>query len=215
MRKSGGQEGTRLWVDSRDGLLGLVEIGVVEIHPWGATVDDIDRPDTLVFDLDPGEGVAWSFVVETALNLRELLRSEGHETWPKLTGGKGLHVMVPITAQMDWPTAKAYTRRLAEKVAATAPNRYTTAAALAKRPGRLFIDYLRNGRGTTAVGAYSPRARPGFPIAAPVTWQHVEKGGAPDTFTLDRPMPPTKARLERQESRPMHKHRRSCPDQNR
>ena len=194
MRKSGGQEGTRLWVDSLDGLLGLVEIGVVEIHPWGATVDDIDRPDTLVFDLDPGEGVAWSFVVETALNLRELLRSEGHEPWPKLTGGKGLHVMVPITAQMDWSTAKAYTRRLAEKVAATAPNRYTTAAALAKRPGRLFIDYLRNGRGTTAVGAYSPRARAGFPIAAPVTWEYVEKGGVPDAFTLDRPTPRSKTR---------------------
>jgi bifunctional non-homologous end joining protein LigD len=193
MRKSGGEKGTRLWVDSLDGLLTLVEIGVVEIHPWGATVDDIDRPDTLVFDLDPGDGVAWSFVVETALNLRELLRLEGHEPWPKLTGGKGLHVMVPITAQMDWSTAKAYTRRLAEKVAATAPNRYTTAAALAKRPGRLFIDYLRNGRGTTAVGAYSPRARAGFPIAAPVTWEHVEKGGAPDAFTLDRPTPRGKA----------------------
>jgi bifunctional non-homologous end joining protein LigD len=194
IRKSGGQEGTRLWVDSRDGLLGLVEIGVVEIHPWGATVDDIDRPDTLVFDLDPGEGVAWSFVVETALNLRELLRSEGHQPWPKLTGGKGLHVMVPTTAQMDWSTAKAYTRHLAEKVAATAPNRYTTAAALAKRPRRLFIDYLRNGRGTTAVGAYSPRARAGFPIAAPVTWQYVEKGGVPDAFTVDRPTPRSKTR---------------------
>ncbi len=133
-------------------------------------------------------------MVETALNLRELLRSEGHEPWPKLTGGKGLHVMVPITAQMDWSTAKAYSRRLAEKVAATAPNRYTTAAALAKRPGRLFIDYLRNGRGTTAVGAYSPRARAGFPIAAPVTWEHVEKGGAPNAFTLDRPTPRSKAR---------------------
>src|SRR5215217_2983486 len=194
MRKSGGEEGTRLWVDSLDGLLGLVEIGVVEIHPWGATVDDIDRPDTLVFDLDPGEGVEWSFVVETVLNLRELLRSEGHQPWPKLTGGKGLHVMVPITAQMDWLTAKAYTRRLAEKVAATAPHRYTTAAALAKRPGRVFIDYLRNGRGTTAVGAYSPRARAGFPIAAPVTWEHVEKGRAPNAFTLDRPTPRSKAR---------------------
>ena len=147
-----------------------------------------------MFDLDPGEGVAWSLVVETALNLRELLRSEGHEPWPKLTGGKGLHVMVPITAQMDWSAAKAYTRRLAEKLSATAPHRYTTAAALAKRPGRLFIDYLRNGRGTTAVGTYSPRARAGFPIAAPVTWEHVEKGVAPDAFTLDRATLRSKAR---------------------
>jgi len=196
IRKSGGEKGTRLWVDSLDGLLGLVEIGVVEVHPWRATVNDIDRPDTLVFDLDPGEGVAWSFVVETALNLRELLRSEGHEPWPKLTGGKGLHVMVPISAQMDWSTAKAYTRRLAEKVAATAPDRYTTSAALAKRPGRLFMDYLRNGRGTTAVGAYSPRARAGFPIAAPVTWKQVEQGIRPISFSMDR-LPPLKLRKRR------------------
>ena len=88
---------------------------------------------------------------------------------------------------MNWPAVKAYTRDLAEQVAATAPDRYTTSAALARRPGRLFIDYLRNGRGTTAVGAYSPRARPDFPIAAPVTWRDVESGIRPDAFTIDRP----------------------------
>jgi bifunctional non-homologous end joining protein LigD len=188
MRKSGGEEGIRLWVDSLQGLLGLVEIGVVEVHPWGASVDDIDRPDTLVFDLDPGEGMAWSFVVETALELRDVLRSEGHDPWPKVTGGKGLHVMVPVEREMDWSAAKAYTRRIAEQVAATAPDRYTTSAALTKRPGRLFIDYLRNGRGTTAVGTYSPRARPGFPIAAPVTWAALETVTAPDTFNMQRPL---------------------------
>jgi DNA primase len=131
------------------GCWALWRSGLLRLHPWGATVDDIDWPDTLVFDLDPGDGVAWSFLVETALSLRELLRSEGHQPWPKLTGGKGLHVMVPITGQMDWSSAKAYTRRLAEKVAAMAPNRYTTAAALAKRPGRLFIprSEKRDGNG--------------------------------------------------------------------
>jgi bifunctional non-homologous end joining protein LigD len=185
-RKSGGEEGTRLWVDSLEGLLGLVSIGVVEVHPWGATVDDIERPDTLVFDLDPGEGIAWEFVTETALRLRELLTGEGFEAWPKMTGGKGLHVMVPVDREMVWGEAKAYTREIAERVAATAPARYTTSASIAKRLGRLFIDYLRNGRGTTAIGAYSPRARPGFPIAAPVTWREVERGIRPDAFTMDR-----------------------------
>jgi bifunctional non-homologous end joining protein LigD len=87
-------QGTRLWVDRLEGLLGLVSIGVVELHPWGATVDDIERSDTLVFDLDPGKGIEWAFVTETALNLREVLRAEGLDSWPKLTGGKGLHLMV-------------------------------------------------------------------------------------------------------------------------
>jgi bifunctional non-homologous end joining protein LigD len=115
------------------------------------------------------------------------LRGEGFEPWPKVTGGKGLHVMVPVARDMDWPRAKAYTKAMGEKVAATAPERYTTSAGLAKRAGRLFIDYLRNGRGTTAVGAYSPRARPGFPIAAPVSWEEVEKSVRPDAFTMDKP----------------------------
>jgi bifunctional non-homologous end joining protein LigD len=186
IRKSGGEEGVRLWVDSLDGLLGLVSIGVVELHPWGSRIEKIDRPDVLVFDLDPGGGIEWEFVTETALVLRERLRGEGLEPWPKLTGGKGLHVMVPVARDMDWPAAKAYTKAIAEKVAATAPERYTISAALAKRSGRLFIDYLRNGRGTTAVGAFSPRARPGFPIAAPVTWKEVETGIRPDAFSIEK-----------------------------
>jgi bifunctional non-homologous end joining protein LigD len=187
IRKSGGEEGTRLWVDSVEGLLGLVQIGVVELHPWGATVDDIEWPDTLVFDLDPGEGVEWEFVTQTALRLRDLLRGEGLEPWPKTTGGKGLHVMVPFDRAADWSEAKAYSRGIAERLAATDPARYTSSAALAKRSGRLFLDYLRNGRGTTAIGAYSPRARPGFPIAAPVTWRDVESGIQPDTFSIHEP----------------------------
>ena len=106
---------------------------------------------------------------ETAFRLRDLLKTEGHHSWPKLTGGKGVHVMVPIERGTTHDQAHADCKRLAERLAVTEPDRYTTSAALAKRPGRLFIDYLRNGRGTTAIGTYSPRARPGFPIAAPIT----------------------------------------------
>jgi bifunctional non-homologous end joining protein LigD len=146
-------------------------------------VEDIEHPDVLVFDLDPGDGVEWSFVRETALRLRELLKSEGHtNAWPKLTGGKGVHLMVPIARGMTYDQAHAYCKALAERVAHTNPARYTTSAALAKRPGRLFIDYLRNGRGTTAIGTYSPRARPGFPIAAPITWKQLERSIKPDAF---------------------------------
>jgi len=185
MTKREGGEGVRLWVDSLDGLLGLVELGVVEVHPWGATVDDMERPDTLVFDLDPGEGVEWRFVTDTAFALKDLLAREGLRCWPKLTGGKGIHLMVPIERSMLWDPAHEYARRLAENFIARDRGRYTLSASPSARSGKLFIDYLRNGRGTTAVGAWSPRARPAFPIAAPITWADVRRGIRPDAFTIE------------------------------
>jgi bifunctional non-homologous end joining protein LigD len=187
IEKREGGEGTRLWVNDLAGLLGLVEIGAVESHPWNASIDDIERPDMLVFDLDPGEGIDWEFVIETALTLRWMLQSEGLEPWPKLTGGKGLHLMT-LATPIDHDQARAYAKQIAHRLAATAPNRYTLASAPGKRAGRMFIDYLRNGRGTTAVGAWSPRARAGFPIAAPVSWRQVENGIRPDAFTMERPL---------------------------
>ncbi|RVG73870.1 DNA ligase D [Sinorhizobium meliloti] len=187
IEKREGGAGVRLWVDDLGGLLGLVEIGAVELHPWAATVDNIEHADALIFDLDPGEGVSWAFVVETALRLRELLEAEGFKTWPKLTGGKGVHLMSPLTAKMTHNAAHAYAKRLAQQFASTDPDRYVTSAQLSHRPGKLFLDYLRNGRGTTAVGTYSPRARSGFPVAAPVTWRDIERGIRPDAFTIERP----------------------------
>lgn len=187
IEKREGGEGVRIWVDSLAGFLGLVEMGVVEVHPWAATVDDIEHADMLVFDLDPGEGVGWDFVVTAALRMRELLQKEGLAPWPKLTGGKGLHLMAPLPRKLTHDAAHAYARRLAQRLASTDRERYITSAALARRAGKLFIDYLRNGRGTTAVGAYSPRVREGFPIAAPVTWKQVERGVKPDAFTMRRP----------------------------
>jgi len=118
--------------------------------------------------------------------MREILRSRGHDSWPKITGGKGIHIMVPIERKMTHDAAHSYAKGLAQQLAATARNRYTLSAAMGQRKGRLFIDYLRNGRGTTAVGAWSPRAREGFPIAAPVTWRDVESGIAADAFTMVR-----------------------------
>ena len=146
-RSAAGGEGARPWVDSVEGLLGLLEIDVVELHPWGATVDDVERPDMLVFNLDPDEAAEWPFVIETALRLREVLRAESLDSWPKLTGGKSVHVMVPVEPDLDWEEAHDYCRDIAERLAATAPDRYTTSASKAERPGRLFIDWLRNGRG--------------------------------------------------------------------
>ena len=185
--KREGGEGVRVWVDDIDGLIGLVAMGAVELHPWAATVDDIERADRLVFDLDPGPGVAWDFVVESAFSLKRILENEGHESWPKLTGGKGLHVMAPIAERFAHDKARVYCRSLVERLAAAKPNAYTLSALPARRNNRIFLDYLRNGRGTTAVGAYSPRARQGFPVAAPVTWKDIERGVSPDAYTLTRP----------------------------
>jgi len=187
MQKREGGEGVRLWVDDLEGLLGLVEIGVIELHPWNATVDDIEHADRMVIDLDPGEGVAWERVVETALAMRDLMRAEGLESWPKLTGSKGVHLMAPLSSSMTHDAARVYARRIAQRLALGHPEHYVLTANPALRHDRIFLDYLRNGRGNTAVGAYSPRVRPGFPIAAPVTWQQIEGGIRPDAFSITNP----------------------------
>jgi bifunctional non-homologous end joining protein LigD len=187
IQKREGGEGTRLWVDDLDGLLGLVEIGAVELHPWNATVDDIEHADRIVIDLDPGEGVAWDFVTETALNLRDLLSGEGIKAWPKLTGSKGIHVMGPLEARVSHDAARNYARSLALKLAECRPEKYLISSKPEARSGRIFLDYLRNGRGNTAAGAWSPRVRPGFPIARPVTWKQIEAGIQADTFTMQSP----------------------------
>jgi bifunctional non-homologous end joining protein LigD len=186
VKKREGGEGTRLWVDSLDGLLGLVEIGAVELHPWNSLVEDFEHADRIVIDLDPGEGIGWDAVVETALDLRTLMKGEGLETWPKLTGGKGVHLMAPLNKPLLHDQAHRIAQRLVSELAARDPDRYLLSAQ-AKRSGRIFLDYLRNGRGTTAIGTYSPRARAGFPIAAPVTWKRIESGIAPDAFTMQSP----------------------------
>jgi bifunctional non-homologous end joining protein LigD len=196
IKKREGGQGVRVWVDDLTGFLGLVEMDVVEVHPWAATVDDFEHADLLVFDLDPGDGVSWEFVIETAFHMRELLEKEGLKSWPKLTGGKGLHLMAPLPRKLTHDAAHKYARRLAQRLASTDPDSYVTSASLARRPGRLFIDYLRNGRGTTGVGAYSPRVRDGFPIAAPVTWKQVERGIRPDSFTLEHPFSARSLRLD-------------------
>lgn len=186
IQKREGGQGTRLWVDSLDGLLGLVELGAVELHPWNSTVEDFEHADRIVIDLDPGEEVEWEAVADTALELRALMKREGFETWPKLTGGKGVHLMAPLDEPMLHDQAHGVARSLCCEFAARDADRYILSAQ-ARRRGRIFLDYLRNGRGTTAIGTYSPRAREHFPIAAPVTWARIERGIRPDAFTIENP----------------------------
>jgi bifunctional non-homologous end joining protein LigD len=187
------ESGAYLFVKDVQGLVALVQIGVLEIHPWGARVDRPDRPDRIVFDLDPGEGLAFADVVAAALEVRAFLERLGLETFAKTTGGKGLHVVVPITRRHDWPQAKAFAKNVATAIAATAPERYLTRMAKDERHGRIFIDYLRNDATASAVSAYSTRARPGAPVATPLEWREVAPGLDPAAFTVTT----VPARLER------------------
>lgn len=172
-------------VDDAPGLIGLVQMGALEIHTWGSTVRDIERPDIAVFDLDPDEGLAWNRVVAGALALRERLGAMGLAAFVKTTGGKGLHVVVPLVPSAQWAAVKAFTKNVAEAIAADEPGRYTANMAKARRTGRIFVDYLRNQRGATFIAPYSMRSRPGAPVAVPVTWEEVQAGIRSDHFTVE------------------------------
>lgn len=172
-------------VRDRDGLLALVQSSVLEIHPWGATLDDPDKPDRLVFDLDPGEGTGWSDLVAGAGEIRERLDGLDYASFVKTTGGKGLHVVVPLAPKAGWNEAKAFSKRLATEMAKAAPDRYVATVAKRAREGRIFIDYLRNQRGATAVSAFSTRARLGAPVSVPVAWDELASLGSGSRFTVE------------------------------
>lgn len=173
-----------LSISSLDGALALVQAGVIEIHPWGSRIDDPEHPDRLIFDLDPGEGVPWSEVEKTALELRDHLSAARLRSFAKTTGGKGLHVVVPITPKTDWDTAKAFTQRIAVQMAKEQPGRFVAKMTKSIRGGKIFVDYLRNGRGATAIAAYSPRARAGAPVSTPLAWEELGAGISPAHFTV-------------------------------
>lgn len=172
-----------VYVRSLADILTLVQHGVLEFHAWGCRVEDIEHPDLLVFDLDPAPEVVWQEVLRTARELRERLHGLGLTAFPRTTGGKGLHLVVPLSPQADWDTVKNFARAVSELHARDEPQLLTTHMGLAKRRGRIFIDYLRNTRGSTAIASYSARARPGAPVAVPLRWD--ELGVRSDHYTVE------------------------------
>ncbi|TBC66740.1 DNA ligase (plasmid) [Rhizobium leguminosarum] len=167
-----------------NGLVALVQSAVLEIHPWGVTTDNWEKPDMITMDLDPGEDVAWSAVITAALELRARLEARGLAAFVKTSGGKGLHVATPLAPKAGWADVKDFAHSLAESMSADAPEKYLATATKAKRGGHIYIDYLRNGRGNTAVAAYSTRARPGAPVSMPLDWADLNEVAGPAAFTL-------------------------------
>src|SRR5688572_11741025 len=165
-------------IDGVESLLGLVQIGVLEIHVWGSRAEHLDKPDVIILDLDPAPDVPWSEVVKAAFDVKTRLEALGLNAFAKLTGGKGLHVVVPVNPGPSWPAVKKFTRALVNEMVRDEPRRFVASMSKVKRTGKIFIDYLRNDAEATAIGAYSPRARAGAPVALPVEWDELDAGAA-------------------------------------
>ena len=183
IRERGGATAAYPYVDDLPGLVALVQIGVLELHPWNARVGRLERPDRLVLDLDPAPGVPWERVVEAARAIREMLAGLDLVSFVKTTGGKGLHVVAPIRPT-GWDTLHAVGEAVGAALVRRAPDRYTVSSLKAARRGRIFVDFLRNTRGATAVAAYSPRARPDAPVSTPLAWSELDGDARPGDFTV-------------------------------
>lgn len=177
----------RSWYMIANGLpavIGLVQMGVLELHTWGAQQDALDRPDRLILDLDPDSSVPWNFVIEAAHLVKTLLNGLDLECFVKTTGGKGLHVVVPLQRVHTWEEVKAFSKGVADHLVRLIPDRFVANMSKQKRKGKIYVDYLRNARGATAIAAFSTRARAGAPVSVPLTWKEVTIDMRSDHFTV-------------------------------
>jgi bifunctional non-homologous end joining protein LigD len=173
-----------LYVDDIEGILQCVQMGTIEFHGWGSRIEKVDYPDRLVFDLDPDVGLEFADVREAAKRIRDLLADMGVKTFPMLTGGKGIHVIAPLDQSADWDAVKSFAERFSRAIAEAEPERFTANIRKVQRKGRIFLDWLRNQRGATAVMPYSARAREGAPVAAPIAWEEIDDYEGGNAFTI-------------------------------
>jgi DNA ligase D len=173
------EDKTYLTIEDARGYLALAQFGVVEFHTWGTHRAHLEQPDRIVFDLDPGEGIAWREVVEAALHVRGELDAMGLVPFVKTSGGKGLHVVVPLVPGLDWKQVHQTTGAIVESIARAAPETFTAVMGQENRKRRIFIDFHRNARSATAAAPYSLRARPHLPASAPLDWRDLESIDAP------------------------------------
>ena len=179
-----GDKESMLAIDDLTGLISLVQAGVVEIHPWGSTIDHLEQPDRLIFDLDPGENVPWEVVIDAAYDVRDRLTALGLQSFVKTSGGKGLHIVAPIQPEAAWDGVKTFAKTIAGTMAKERADRYVATMAKRARGARIFVDYLRNDRGATAVAAYSTRALPRASVSIPLNWEELSPGLRSDHFTV-------------------------------
>jgi bifunctional non-homologous end joining protein LigD len=182
--KDGGHE-DYIYVEDAAGILSCVQMGTIEFHGWGSKAQDVEAPDRMIFDLDPDEGLDFADVKQAAFDLRDRLSDLGLTTFAMLSGGKGVHIAVPLTPGHSWEAHKDFSKRFAEAMSMAEPDRFIATMSKAKRKGKIFIDYLRNQRGSTAVMPYSARAREGAPVAAPVSWDELKDIGRADAWSID------------------------------
>jgi bifunctional non-homologous end joining protein LigD len=170
IREKDGNHEDYIYVETAAGILACVQMGTIEFHGWAARADAVERPDRMIFDLDPDEGLDFKECVRAASDIKAHLSDLGLVSFAMLSGGKGVHVVVPLTKGHGWDAHKDFARRFAEAMSLAEPDRYVATMSKAKRKGRIFIDWLRNQRGATAVLPYSARARPGASVAVPIAW---------------------------------------------
>jgi bifunctional non-homologous end joining protein LigD len=198
LKEEAGNNANYLVAYDAAGVMELVQLNGLEFHPWGSHADDPDVADRVIFDLDPGPNVPWSEVKAAAVHVRGLLKQAGLESFLRTTGGKGLHVVVPLNPGCHWDVVKDFARAFAEALARAEPQRFLAVSTLKLRPNKIFVDYLRNGRGATAVASYSLRARDRAPVAMPIAWSELKALQRGDAFTL-KDVP---ARLKRRRKDP-------------
>ncbi len=184
IREKDGSVQPYLYLDDTDGMMACVQMGTIEFHGWGSLASDVEKPDRLVFDLDPDEGLDFETVKKAAADLKDHLADIGLTSWPLLSGGKGVHVVVPLVPKAEWPEAKSFCERFARALSSAEPDRFTANLKKVNRKGKIFIDYLRNQRGATAVLPYTARARETAPVAAPVTWTELRDIDSAKHFTI-------------------------------
>ena len=187
-----------LYVRDEKGLIELVQMGAIEIHPWGARVERIDYPDRLIFDLDPDTGVPFDVVKLAARDLRRRLEESGLESYLKCTGGKGLHVTVPLAEKDKWAAVKRFAASIAEKMVREVPEAYVATMSKGKRKGKIFVDYFRNDYTATAIADFGVRARPGAPVAVPLEWKELDTLKAANQFSMQDVL----ARLKKSKPKP-------------
>jgi bifunctional non-homologous end joining protein LigD len=184
LEKMSGKESRILWVDDLAGLIAGVQMNVLEFHVWGSSRQQPNLPHRMIFDIDPDEGLGFADVKQAALDIRGILEALGLKSWPLLSGGKGVHVIVPLVPDADWDQVKSFSQDFAELLARTDPTRFVANMSKAQRKGRMFLDYLRNGQGSTAIAPWSTRARPGASCAVPVTWEELSSLDRANTFDV-------------------------------